>query len=192
MAKKNFLGNSRNSSNGLRIVLNPLFEFRGGNRNYFGRYRSDYFIRIVFNNLKEKKVLNIIKYNKNIKNRININIGDYKKYSENYSSIEIEIKPLKNDYGRFINFKDEDIRYGTDLIVHGVDDLVPALTPAAGAHHPAFIFYDVSLGVPSGDVHPLFAFAGDIQQLHGLLEVNWFPLVHFLAFTFNLLAFTFN
>ena len=49
MAKKNFLGNSRNSSNGLRIVLNPLFEFRGGNRNYFGRYRSDYFIRIVFN-----------------------------------------------------------------------------------------------------------------------------------------------
>ena len=52
MAKKNFLGNSRNSSNGLRIVLNPLFEFRGGNRNYFDRYRSEYFIRIVFNNLK--------------------------------------------------------------------------------------------------------------------------------------------
>jgi len=111
MAKKNFLGNSRNSSNGLRIVLNPLFEFRGGNRNYFDRYRSDYFIRIVFNNLKEKKVLNIIKYNKNIKNRININIGDYKKYSENYSSIEIGIKPINNKYGKFINIKDEDKLY---------------------------------------------------------------------------------
>ena len=34
-----------------------------------------------------KKSLYIIKYNKNIKNRINIK--DYKEYSEIYSSIEI-------------------------------------------------------------------------------------------------------
>ena len=38
----------------------------------------------------KKKSLDIVKYNKNI---ININIKDYKEYSEIYSSIEIEIKP---------------------------------------------------------------------------------------------------
>ena len=51
----------------------------------------------------KKKSLEIIKYNNNIKNRINISIKDYKEYSEIYSSIEIEIKPVNNKYGKFIN-----------------------------------------------------------------------------------------
>jgi hypothetical protein len=70
-----------------------------------------------------------------------------------------------------VNFKDEDIRHGADLIVHGVDDPVPPTPPVAGADHPALIFDDVPFGVPSGDVHPLIAFTGDIQQLHGFIEV---------------------
>ena len=73
--------------------------------------KADYFLVKVFNNLEKKKILTIVKYNKNIKNRINININDYKEYSEKYSSIEIEIKPVKNKYGQFINFKDEDKKY---------------------------------------------------------------------------------
>ena len=59
------------------------------------KLKSDYFLRKLFNNLLKKKSLDIIKYNKNIKNRININIKDYKEYSEIYSSIEIEITLLK-------------------------------------------------------------------------------------------------
>ena len=60
----------------------------------------------------KKKSLNIIKYNKNIKNRINISIKDYKEYSEIYSSIEIEIKPVKKKYGEFINIdKENEIYY---------------------------------------------------------------------------------
>ena len=47
----------------------------------------------------------------NIKNRININIKDYKEYSEIYSSIEIEIKPVKNKYGKFINMNENEIYY---------------------------------------------------------------------------------
>ena len=43
-----------------------------------------------------------------MKKRINININDYKEYSE---LIEIEIKLVKNKYGKFINIKDEDIKY---------------------------------------------------------------------------------
>ena len=32
-------------------------------------------------------------------------------YSEKYSSIEIEIKPVNDEYGKFINFKKEDEKY---------------------------------------------------------------------------------
>ena len=59
----------------------------------------------------KKKSLEIIKYNKELKNRINIRIKEYKEYSEMYSSIEIEIKPVKNKYGRFINMNENDIYY---------------------------------------------------------------------------------
>ena len=38
------------------------------------KLRTDYFLQLLFNNLKKKKLLDIVKYNKNIKNRININI----------------------------------------------------------------------------------------------------------------------
>ena len=37
----------------------------------------------------KNKSLEIIKYNKNIKDRINISIKDYKEYSQVYSPIEI-------------------------------------------------------------------------------------------------------
>ena len=50
----------------------------------------------------KKKILDLVKYNKNIKDRLNISIKDYKEYSEIYSSIEIEIKPIKNKYDKFI------------------------------------------------------------------------------------------
>ena len=57
------------------------------------------------------KTLNIVKYNKNIQKRININTNDIKEYSEKYSLIEIEIKPINNEYGKFINFKKEEEIY---------------------------------------------------------------------------------
>ena len=50
----------------------------------------------------------MVKYNIIIKKSINININDYREYSEKYSSIEIEIKPINNKYGKFINSKEED------------------------------------------------------------------------------------
>ena len=59
----------------------------------------------------KKKSLDIIKYNKKIKERINIGIKDYKEYSEIYSSIEIEIKLVNNKYGKFINIDEENEKY---------------------------------------------------------------------------------
>ena len=66
----------------------------------FDNLKSDYFLIKIFDNLNKNKLLDIIKYNKNIKKRINISINDYKEYSEKYSSIEIEIKPEIGEYNR--------------------------------------------------------------------------------------------
>ena len=77
----------------------------------FYKIKADYFLQKVFDNLKKKISLNIVKYNKNIKNRIKMDIKDYKEYSEKYSSIEMEIKPVKNKYGEFINIKEENEIY---------------------------------------------------------------------------------
>ena len=49
-------------------------------KDIYKNLKNDYFLRKVFNNLMKKKSLDIIKYNKNIKERININIKDYKEY----------------------------------------------------------------------------------------------------------------
>ena len=59
----------------------------------------------------KKRELKTIIYNKCIQKRINININHYKEYSEKFKSIEIEIKPIENKYGRFINIKEGDEEY---------------------------------------------------------------------------------
>ena len=74
----------------------------------FENIKSKYILQMIFNNLEKKKFLYFVKYNKNIKKRINININDYKKYFE---LIEIEIKPINGKYGKFIEIKKEDEKY---------------------------------------------------------------------------------
>ena len=73
--------------------------------------KSDYFIQKFFDYIQKRRTLKTIRYNKSIQKRININIIHYKEYSEKYSSIEIEIKPMENKYGRFIKIKEEDEEY---------------------------------------------------------------------------------
>ena len=80
-------------------------------KDIFKNLKNDYFLQKVFNNLEKKKSLDFIKYNKSIKKRLNINIKDYKEYSEIYSSIEIELKPVNNKYGEFINIDEGDEIY---------------------------------------------------------------------------------
>ena len=67
-------------------------------KDLFKNLKSDYFLIKIFDNLIKRKILDIIKYNKNIQDRLKININDYKEYSERFSSIEIEIIP---EIGKF-------------------------------------------------------------------------------------------
>ena len=48
------------------------------------------------------KLLRIVKSNKKLQNRLNLDINDYKDYSQKYSSIEIELKPCFRGIGEFI------------------------------------------------------------------------------------------
>ena len=69
------------------------------------KIRSKYILKEIYTTLKSNRLLEIIRYNKNLKNKLNINAKDYIK---EYSKIVIEIIPNekneKNDYN-FINIK---------------------------------------------------------------------------------------
>ena len=67
--------------------------------------KSNYILMKIFANLAEKKELLIVKYNKKIQNRLNLNIKDYIRY------IEIEIIPCDEKYGEFININKNDKKY---------------------------------------------------------------------------------
>ena len=73
--------------------------------------KSDYFLQKLYDIMPKKKKLEIVKYNKKVQNRLDLGIKDYKEYSETYSSIEIEIIPTKDKYGRFIHFNRNDRLY---------------------------------------------------------------------------------
>ena len=79
--------------------------------NILQNLKSDYFIQKFFDYIQKRRILKTIRYNKSIQKRINLNINHYKEYSEKYSSIEIEIKPMENKYGDFININKENEEY---------------------------------------------------------------------------------
>ena len=79
--------------------------------NQLKNVKSDYFIQKFFGYMPKRKSLETIRYNKNIQKRINININHYKAYSEEYSSIELDIIPVKGEYGKFISINEEDKKY---------------------------------------------------------------------------------
>ena len=88
-----------------------LIKEKPESKDIFKNIKSDYILKKLFYYLLKNKSLDIIKYNNNIKKRLNINIKDYKdyeKYLEIYSPIEIEIKTVNNEVGKFINMKENE------------------------------------------------------------------------------------
>ena len=74
--------------------------------------KSVFIFKRIFNFVTKLKLLDVIKYNKNSQKKLNININNYKEYSNLYSKIELEIKVVDKMYGKFINIIDkEEISY---------------------------------------------------------------------------------
>ena len=76
------------------------------------KVRSKFVLKKIFEYIPKNIKLEIIRYNKNIQNKLNLDINKYKEYSQIYSSIiiEIEIKRIKK-FDKFINIIDKDKKY---------------------------------------------------------------------------------
>ena len=61
--------------------------------------KSKYIIKKISENIQRKKFLNIIRYNKSIRNRLDITFNDYKECA----TIEIKIIPKEKYYGEFFS-----------------------------------------------------------------------------------------
>ena len=81
------------------------------NKNQLLNLKSRLVLRQLLNHLTIHKLYCFMKYNKNMQKIINLNINDYKEFSGKFSTIEIEIIPKENAYGRFIYFNDNEEKY---------------------------------------------------------------------------------
>lgn len=77
-------------------------------KNKLNNLKSNYFLEKLFAIPQKKTSLEIIKYNKKIQQKLKLNISDYKKCCEEFSSIEIELVIAKDIYGQFIHIKNKD------------------------------------------------------------------------------------
>jgi len=71
---------------------------KSSNNNSISKIKSKFLLKQIFDRLNPKKTLEIIKYNKNIQEKLDIGINDYKTYKK----IEIEITPI---------YKEDQINY---------------------------------------------------------------------------------
>ena len=78
-------------------------------KNYLKNIKNKYILKEIFDYLQQKRLLKLIKINKNLQKELYIGINDYKKY---YEEIEIEIIPTNDFYcGDFINISKKNKSY---------------------------------------------------------------------------------
>ena len=75
--------------------------------NQLRKLKNDYFIQKFFEYIPERKSLEIIRYNKRIQKRIDININHYKANSGKFSFTELDKIFMKGKWCKFINFEEE-------------------------------------------------------------------------------------
>ena len=71
------------------------------NHNLLNHIKNKYILKIIVDNLEQKALLNLVKYNKNLQQLLDIGINDYKTYKK--IEIEMQIIPYKKDKNYFIN-----------------------------------------------------------------------------------------
>ena len=78
-------------------------------KNYLFNIKNIYKIKQIFCYLDKRKALQIIRYNKKIQIKLNLELKDYKKFFEEYNKIIIEIIPIEKLYGSYtiINISDK-------------------------------------------------------------------------------------
>ena len=80
-------------------------------KNIYNFIKSKYILQKIINNLNTKKSLKLIKYNKKIRNLLEIGLNNYRECSETQTTIELEILPKKDKYGKFININEREVSH---------------------------------------------------------------------------------
>ena len=70
------------------------------------KIRSKYIVMKIFDNLKDIKLLELLRYNKKYQKLMNKKLNDYKNV---FSKIEIEIILKENEFGKFINIENKNM-----------------------------------------------------------------------------------
>ena len=78
---------------------------------FFDNVKSYYILKGIFDNIKKKRTLEIVKINKKLQTRLDLSINSYKKYCQLFSSIEIDLKIDDNKYNKFINISQKKREY---------------------------------------------------------------------------------
>ena len=102
--KLNIQENIKNKNN--KINLKPVSK----HKSLIDNIRCDYILRFIFDILTEKRNLKIVRRNKLLQEKLNININDYKKYKNRIEMILIPIpsEELKNEKNIFINYTEKE------------------------------------------------------------------------------------
>ena len=83
-------------------------EIKQGNTNMLKKIKSQFFISKIFDYMKKNKSLEIIKINRSIQKLMKIDLNRYRECS---TVIIVELVPLKNAVGKFINIKEGEEKY---------------------------------------------------------------------------------
>ena len=90
----NKIENNKNKENFTKIKLKCFFD----------NIKSKFILKRIFNNLHERKALQIMKPSKKMQNKMSINLINYK----TFSNIEIDIIPAENQCGKIIQINKEE------------------------------------------------------------------------------------
>ena len=81
------------------------------NKNVLDNIKSDYFVQLLFNMLQKNISFRIVNYNKYLQKKLNISIKDFIECYDLYGPTSIEIIPVTNKYGKFINIRENEKKY---------------------------------------------------------------------------------
>ena len=102
--------------------MNSIEEKDNKSNYILSKIRRIVILKKVFSYLFKKTLLLFVKYNKQLKTKLNIYPKDYIRYNE----IEIEIELEKNKYGKFINFPENpDDKSHFHIYINGKERFYP-------------------------------------------------------------------